>query len=176
MGLAGKKNTVTAELYRDYNPEKPLFKVPGQGNTSFTIHDCTADRDIETIEIDQIQLTPMVVPTLDQQDPWESRRAWQKVLASIEKGNVKGVSENKRKIEEAQRVLRREEQEKGIEWPRVFYRREEPDTRRLKLLETAGKSLNEERTGGFWRFIGIEKAESIHKPYHEGLTPTGHVR
>lgn len=175
MGLSGKKNTVTAELYHTSDPRKPLFEISGQWNTSFTVRDCRLEKDIEAIEMDKLELTPMIVPPVDQQDPWETRRAWRKVLDSIEQGNVKGVASNKHEIEEAQRTLRSEEQEKGVEWPRLFYRRDRPDSRRLKLLEAAGESLNDDRTGGFWRFIGEDESDAVKKPYHRGLLPTGHI-
>lgn len=176
LGLHGKKNTVNAELYHNDDPKKPLFEVSGQWNKSFTVHDCETEKDIETVEIDSIELTPLLVPSVDQQDPWETRRAWGNVLESIDGGDVKGVSENKYEIEEGQRALRKEEQGKGVEWPRIFYQRGKPDEQRLKLLKIAGQPLNENRTNGFWRFVGVDRAESVKKPYHDGLLPTGHVR
>ena len=174
LGLKGTKNTVNAEVYSNDDPKHPLFGVSGQWNSSFIMHDCNAKKDIETIDVENIELTPMIVAPLDKQDPWETRRAWNKVLDAIGRGDVKGVSENKHDIEEAQRALRREEQEKKIEWPRIFYRRTNPDATRLKLLESAQESLNGDRTDGFWRFVGAEQAENIKAPYHEGLLPTGH--
>ena len=175
LGLSGKKNAVTAELYHVNDPKKPLFHVSGHWNSSFTIHDCKAKKDIETIDIDAIELTSMIVPSVEEQDPWETRRAWRGVLKAIEAGDVKGVSNHKREVEEAQRGLRKEEEQKNVEWPRLFYQRSKPDDQRLKLLEMAGESLNDDRTDGFWRFIGPEKAQTVQKPFHEGLVPTGHT-
>ena len=174
LGLSGKKNSVTAEVYHNDSPKKPIFEVSGQWNQSFTIHDCSAKKDIETIDVEKIELTPMMVAPVDQQDPWETRRAWSNVLAAIDKGDIKGVSNNKHEIEEAQRGLRKEEQQNNVEWPRLFYGRDKPDEARLILLKAAQEPLNEDRTDGFWRFKGVEHAESIKKPFHEGLMPTGH--
>ena len=177
MGLRGVKNTVNAKVYHIDDPDNSVYEVSGHWNNSFSVRDVKADKEVEVIDVEKEPLTPMIVKPVEQQDPWETRKAWAKVMDAIARGNTKGVSENKGAIEQAQRALRKEEQEKGGEWQRVFYRRDKPDETRLKLLKQAQGELNEDRTGGFWGFVGLEEADRrLREPYHPGLVPTGHVQ
>ncbi|KAL9087957.1 MAG: hypothetical protein Q9159_003399 [Coniocarpon cinnabarinum] len=175
MGLKGSKNSVHAEVYHIDSPSKPLYEVNGTWNSTFSIRDCNSKKDLETIDVEALEMTPLLVPPETEQDPWETRRAWAQVLQAIQAGDVKGVADNKHEIEEAQRGLRREEEQAGTEWERVFYRRVEPEEGRMRLLRMAGEDLNAERTNGVWQFVGVQEAEGATPPYHAGLVPTGRV-
>ncbi|KAI9660784.1 MAG: hypothetical protein M1831_003476 [Alyxoria varia] len=172
---ATKKNSFHAEVFQNDKPDKSIYEVSGQWNGSFTVHDCASKNDIETVDVNTLDLTTLKLASIDQQDPWESRRAWVKVVEGIQKRDINLVSKEKNKIEEAQRAFRREEQEKGQVWPRLFFERKEHDDVASKLASALGESLSTDRTDGVWKFVGLDKADQLKPPYHDGLVPTGHA-
>lgn len=89
---------------------------------------------------------------IDQQDHYESNRAWQYVAAAISKGDMDTVGAEKSKIENAQRELRKKEQSEGREWERRFFRRVETCPIFEKLAFSLGEKIEGDKTGGIWRF------------------------
>ena len=176
MGMAGKKkNSFNAILYRNEEKEKILYEAAGQWNEQFLVRVPLTGENVETVHVETLEATPLRTKAVEEQDPWESRRAWDPVLKGIREGNIGLISEEKTRIEEAQRALRREEGQNGETWPRLFFRRAEKDQVAEELAKTVGESLCEEKTDGIWRFIGLEEAEKVTPPYHEGVLPTGRV-
>lgn len=170
-----KKNSFHAELYHTENPDEIIYEVTGQWSGSFKVHYRASKKDVETIDVNSLDMTPLKTLNLENQDPWESRRAWSKVIAGIEDQNIKTVSQEKTKIEEAQRGLRRQENAEGTKWPRLFFARKFEDSLAKDLAAVVGEPLHEERTDGVWRFIGLEKATRIKRPFHPDCLPTGRI-
>ncbi|KAL4992142.1 hypothetical protein BDW68DRAFT_184491 [Aspergillus falconensis] len=168
--VSGKKNTFTASLYKESEGEKkPLYTVDGQWSNTFTIKDARTRRDVETVSVQDLQTTPLTLAPIEEQDLYESRRAWSEVAANIETGNMDAVSVAKGKIENAQRELRKVEKADGREWERRFFERvdEDQDPQFLELARKAGlTSLESDKTGGVWRF-SPEKAANAKPPYHK---------
>ncbi|KAL4811654.1 hypothetical protein BDW67DRAFT_171514 [Aspergillus spinulosporus] len=168
--VSGKKNTFTASLYKESDGEKkPLYTVDGQWSNTFTIKDARTKKDVETVSVQDLQTTPLTLPPIEEQDLYESRRAWSDVAANIETGNMDAVSAAKGKIENAQRELRKIEKAEGREWERRFFERidENQDPQFLELARKAGlTSLESDKTGGVWRF-SPEKAANAKPPYHK---------
>ncbi|KAL5001131.1 hypothetical protein BDV10DRAFT_160687 [Aspergillus recurvatus] len=168
--VSGKKNTFTASLYKESEGEKkPLYTVDGQWSNTFTIKDARTKKDVETVSVQDLQTTPLTLAPIEEQDLYESRRAWSDVAANIETGNMDAVSAAKSKIENAQRELRRVEKANGREWERRFFERvdEDQDSQFLELARKAGlTSLESDKTGGMWRF-SPEKAANAKPPYHK---------
>ncbi|KAL4810298.1 hypothetical protein BDV18DRAFT_130710 [Aspergillus unguis] len=168
--MSGKKNTFTASLYKESEGEKkPLYTVDGQWSNSFTIKDARHKKDVETVCVHDLKTTPLTLAPTEQQDLWESRRAWADVSKNIADGNMDAVSHAKGKIENAQRELRKTEKAEGREWERRFFNRvdENADPNFLELAKKAGlSSLESDRTGGVWRF-SPGKAQGAQPPYHK---------
>ncbi|CBF83826.1 hypothetical protein AN2877.2 [Aspergillus nidulans FGSC A4] len=168
--VSGKKNTFTASLYKESEGEKkPLYTVDGQWSNTFTIKDARIKKDVETVSVQDLQTTPLTLAPIEEQDLYESRRAWSDVAANIETGNMDAVSAAKGKIENAQRELRKVEKAEGREWERRFFERvdENQDQQFLELARKAGlTSLESDKTGGVWRF-SPEKAANAEPPYHK---------
>jgi hypothetical protein len=168
--VSGKKNTFTASLYKESEGEKkPLYTVDGQWSNTFTIKDARTKKDVETVSVQDLQTTPLTLAPIEEQDLYESRRAWSDVAANIETGNMDAVSAAKGKIENAQRELRKIEKAEGREWERRFFERidENQDPQFLELAKKAGlTSLESDKTGGVWRF-SPEKAANAKPPYHK---------
>ncbi|BDD56923.1 Oxysterol binding protein [Monascus purpureus] len=168
--LSGKKNTFSAILYKESEGEKkPLYTADGQWSDTFVIKN-TRTKETETYMAKHTKTTPLMLAPLDEQDLYESRRAWRDVAAAIERGDMDAVSVAKSKIENAQRQLRKTEKEKGEEWERRFFKRinEGEDEVFMKLAKSQGylTALESDKSGGVWRFQP-ERAVGAKPPYHK---------
>lgn len=170
--LSGKKNTFNASLFKASEGEKkPLYTVDGQWSNTFTIKDARTKSAIDTWVVKDNEVTPLTLAPLEEQDLYESRRAWKDVAANIEKGDMDAVSAHKSRIENAQREMRRIEKSENREWERRFFNRIEEkddaaDIQKLtQSLDLAGH-FEAEKTGGIWRF-DAERAAGAKPPYHK---------
>ncbi|KAF2758680.1 Oxysterol-binding protein [Pseudovirgaria hyperparasitica] len=168
--LRGSKNSVDARLFKVDMPEDPLYHVHGQWTSDLTIHDVKANKDVETYNVTAENSAKMSLAPLSEQDPWESRRAWEGVIASLQKGNMQGVSDAKSKVEQGQRQMREDEKGSGREWTPVFFTRADnvPVFDQLQTVWDTKTPI--EPKGGMWR-IDKEKVESAKRPFHGDMTP-----
>jgi len=175
--LSGKKNAFTAILYKENDGEKnPLYTIDGQWSSTFTIRDARTKKELETYTATNLKTAPLDVAAPEQQDAYESRRAWYDVARAIERGDMEATSVAKSRIENAQRELRKKEKEEGIEWERRFFNRvdEKDDPLFMRLaamldLTSVGNGSgldNNDKTGGVWRF-DKERAKDAKLPYHK---------
>lgn len=173
--MSGKKNTFCAVLYNESDGEKdPLYTADGQWSSTFTLRDGRTKKEIETITITNMKTTSLTVAPLEEQDVWETRRAWRDVAQAIERGDMDATSIAKTKIEVAQRELRKKEKDQGEEWERRFFKRvnENDDhvfmrlATMLDLTQGNGAGIESDRTGGVWRFDS-ERAAGAKPPYHK---------
>jgi hypothetical protein len=169
--LSGKKNTFTAALYKD-GEEGALYTAEGQWSNAFVLRDGRTKKEIETFTVLNQNPTALVVAPIEEQDPWESRRAWYDVATAIERSDMDATSMAKSRIENAQRELRKREKEERIEWERRFFERvnEEEDQVFMRLATmlnlTKGGGIEGDRTGGVWRFA-VERTNDAMSPYHK---------
>ncbi len=168
--LSGKKNSFTATLFPKSNEKEILYTVEGQWTDSFTIKAGGGSglkkhaKAIETYNAKATPITPLKVAPLAEQDPYESNRAWEKVAAGIQKGDMDIVHNEKSKIEVAQRELRKKEQAEGREWQRRFFvRGEKPEGWWEDLAKCVGEKIEVDKTNGVWRFDESKKDERAGK-------------
>ncbi|ETS77738.1 hypothetical protein PFICI_09800 [Pestalotiopsis fici W106-1] len=175
----GTKNCVSAELRNIRDGGKLLYELEGQWNGKLTIKDSAQGLNLEEFDVDDMPHTELCVKPLEEQSPWESRRAWAGVLEGIRTGDMRAVNDAKSQIEEAQREIREVEREAGVEWHRVFFTNadshQEFEVLAGPIPDDDAKSLRQERTAGVWKFIGIDAAEKILESgnFHSSLEPTG---
>jgi hypothetical protein len=169
--LSGKKNTFTASLFKESDGEKkPLYCVDGQWSEAFVIKDARTKEEVDRYSVKDSKTAPFDLAPIEQQDHFESRRAWKDVASSIERGDMDSTSLAKSKIENAQREMRRVERSEGREWERRFFNRvnENDDEGFLKLARLAQlpSNLDADKTNGVWRF---DKPRSVDAkpPYHK---------
>ncbi|CAO1601758.1 Oxysterol-binding protein 4 [Xanthoria calcicola] len=173
--VSGKKNSFTATLYPTGKEKDILYTVDGQWPEAFTIREGSGKHGtvIDNYNSRNAPITPLIVPALEQQDPWEANKAWEKVITAITKGDMDTTNAEKSKIENAQREYRRREQSEGREWERKFFTRsDKAEDWWESLAKGMGERIEAEKTGGVWRFDKA-KAETARRPFHEGLSPTG---
>lgn len=158
--LSGKKNSVTASLYPTGREKEVLYSVSGQWSKAFDIHRGPAKGAKPANLVDHYDAaaspcTALTVAPIDEQGPFESRRAWSKVAAAIAAGDFDLVHVEKTKIEMAQREARAKEKAEGRMWQRRYFSvPTAPDT----VLGTLGPHVgvpehgDSDKTGGLWRY------------------------
>jgi hypothetical protein len=168
--LSGKKNSFTATLYPTGKEKDVLFNVSGQWTKNFEIHSGPTkhnnkDNLLETWDPAESRTSQLIVAPLEKQHPLESRRAWAKVADAIAQGDLDRVSQEKGKIENAQREMRAKEKAEGRTWQRRYFtaRTDSADPVLTSLGPAVSLALDgdADKTGGLWRFDAA-KADSAH--------------
>ena len=165
--VSGAKNTLSAKIYphgKEKSKSDVLYTAEGSWTDSFTIKDAKKNT-VETYNAKKEPKTPLIVADISNQDPLESRRAWQKVAEAIQKGDMNTTSQEKSVIEESQRALRKKEAAEGKEWERRFFSRAKslPVFDRL-IKEVPNGDLEAQQTNGIWVF-DAEKAKDAKPPF-----------
>lgn len=166
--LSGKKNSVTATITPTGKDKEVLYNVIGQWTKDFEIFEGPAKKNSKTTLVESYDAvataqTELKVAPVDKQHPLESRRAWAKVAAAIQKSDMDTVSVEKGKIEHAQREMRNKERAEGRTWERRYFTAVSDKDEALELLgKAAGVPLNgdAEKTGGLWRFDAAKAAKA----------------
>lgn len=173
---SGTKHGFTAILYNEEDGEKkPLYTMDGAWNTTFTIKDEKADKIIETVDMAEAVKNhrKIQVPSVEEMDPWESRRAWHDTAEAIRKMDFGNTSAAKGFLEQGQREMRKDEQKNGTTWQQVFFKNGDshPVVEKLTARLPHGNfAETKEKTYGIWSF-DPEAWENRQKPYHPGLEP-----
>ncbi|KAK4626530.1 hypothetical protein CLAFUW4_04464 [Fulvia fulva] len=173
LGLKGKKNQLHAVVYsaEDQKHKKPVFTAEGSWSEGFEIKD-ESGQVIESYDVAAAHSSEFRVPPLEKQDAFESRKAWNGVISSITSGNMQGVADNKSKLENAQRELRKRSETSEESWKPLFFKRETTERVAEKLLGQIGQGLEVESTCGVWKFNG-DAASQLQRPWRGTLTPHG---
>lgn len=170
----GSKNGFEARVFKAESPSENAYTVKGQWNGSFTIHCPRTGKDIETFDVNAQKSIPISVADISEQDPWETRKAWRCVIDALNTSDMQGTSDAKSVVEEGQRQMRKDEQAKGEEWRRVFFRGAKDDPLFNKLSATHKDSFTVDPEGGIWK-IDNAAVKNAQKPYHGELLPTNEV-
>lgn len=168
--VSGKKNTFSAVLYPTGKEKDAIYKVDGQWNTSFQVKDAKTKAVVDTFDHKAFKTTPLTIAPVEEQDDFETRRAWKKVAEAINKGDMDLTSAEKSIIENRQREMRKEEKEAGREWNRAFFTRVQKFPLFEKLASQIGEKVNDDQTGGVWVF-DKEKANAAKSPFHPDVKP-----
>ncbi|KAK9780913.1 putative Oxysterol-binding protein [Seiridium cardinale] len=159
--LSGKKNSFTATLYPTGKEKEVIYNVSGQWTKAFEIHTGAAKHNgssnlVESWDPSSFPTSKLRVAPIDKQHPLESRRAWGNIAKGIAKGDMDYVGKEKTKIEQAQRAMRKKEQEEGRTWERRFFNAVPGGSDAALKLLAAKAGLNEsgdaDKTGGLWRY------------------------
>ncbi|RDW62631.1 hypothetical protein BP5796_10933 [Coleophoma crateriformis] len=148
--IGGTKNSFNARLFRDGNPEEPLYMVDGQWSCSMNIKEMKTGNTTQ-FDLRDLKRTPVTVLPIEKQGELESRRVWKKVAEAIDAGDIFAVSHEKSKIENEQRELRKKEKAEGREWPRRYFKRVEVDPVAKQLAQGLKVESDIQGNGaGFW--------------------------
>lgn len=172
----GQKNGFRAKVYRrDDLTKTPIYEMSGQWSDKFVINDAVTGEILETYDTNDANngAAPLALDNLEDQDPWESRKAWRYVLQALKNGDHGDVVTEKGKLEKAQREMRVREAKGSRTWnPRLFETMDGDYTLFEKLGSACKWKLHSSDTKGVWR-VNIGKLKILQKPFHENLTPLG---
>lgn len=169
--FSGKRNSVHAHTCM-WDRKHPLYTISGQWSEELTVYEGSDSGNvIEKINIETLETAAINIAPLEQQNDWESRKAWADVIAALQIGDMKRASDAKFKVEEAQRHMRKDEKSKGIEWKPLFFTREKDNPVFNKLARHHDVKLDADKTLGVWRFDHEKWKAGIEPPYHGGRKP-----
>ena len=122
--MSGKKNSFKCKIFsskQDYDKDtKPLFVISGQWSglsTIYTGEDEKKKKNPQTFyDADREAKDVLSVKPIEEQNELESRRAWKDVAEAIKEGDFNKIHQTKTVLEEAQRNLRKQEEEAGHKW------------------------------------------------------------
>jgi len=175
--IRGKRNSFEARIYRKDDPKKKsIYEVAGVWSDGWTVKDSRTGEVLEKYKIDAPENgpVPISITPIEQQDPWESRRAWAGVLNGMAAGDMRQVVAEKTRIEEAQRQMRALEKASGDKFEPLLFRsiREKDHAVFQRLAEGTEWKLQADKTKGVW-LVDDSKAGNLQRPYRGELTPLG---
>lgn len=122
--FSGKKHTYKARIYRDQvssaSKENALVTIGGQWleKSYITPGSSSPSSKADELFYDAMAVTPqhLTVKPIEEQHELESRRAWRTVAEAIKTSDYDKIHIEKSLIENAQRDLRKQEEESGARW------------------------------------------------------------
>lgn len=174
--MSGKKNSFLASLFHDNQEKHPLYTAEGQWSGDFTIKNVAKKEVVETYDT-SLKTTPLQVAPLEHQHPLESRKAWQHVVAAIERNDYMGVGKEKSKIENGQREMRKREKASGTEHQLRYFSKVKRDLIAEKLADGMCRKMSMKGELGaghheIWAW-DEEKYRKIQRDMMDGVkTPT----
>lgn len=167
---SGHKNGFEARFFHADHPDDTIYTIEGAWNSTFTIKDARSDTAIETFDVRTIKQQRMTVAPLSEQDPWESRKAWNGVISALRSSDMKGVTAAKNAVENGQRQMRKDEEARGSTFNPIFFTKvdRDPVFDKLAQHDPAGYTVDPE--SGIWK-VDRDAAEHKTQPFHAGLTP-----
>lgn len=171
--LRGASHSFKATLYRDGAEKSPLYTTVGQWDGSYTVKN-SKGKIVETVDLGSLRRTPLQVAPIERQHPLETGRAWQYVIEAINNNDMFKIGHEKSKIENVQRVLRKEEAREGRTWERRYFDLVEVDSSVEKLV-LRGKQEPCHDYHVFWKF-DKSKHDRILENQLRGLKSPTHAR
>lgn len=171
----GTKNGFEARMYRKDDPsKKSIYEVSGAWSQEWTVKDCRTGGVVEKYNVDAPENAPAPIelPPVQQQDPWESRRAWAGVRSALEANDFRETVTAKSKLEQAQRDQRAREKAEGRTWEPLFFQTKPGSEHEIfhQLAKGTDWQLHDSRTKGVWRVI--DRKIDAQRPFRGDTCPT----
>ncbi|KAF4992881.1 hypothetical protein FDECE_13573 [Fusarium decemcellulare] len=172
--IRGARNQFEASIFHRKGPKTRLYEISGVWSEGWVIKDSLTGKILETYRVDAPENNPasMQLEQIEEQDPWESRRAWGNVIKELKLGNLRAAAAAKNQLEEAQRQMRKQEKDRGETWrPLLFH--SQPGTSYQTfhdLTKGIDWPLLDSQTKGMWR-IDDDLLARAQKPYRGSHTP-----
>ncbi|PBP21504.1 Oxysterol-binding protein [Diplocarpon rosae] len=170
--LSGKRNSFVANLYHDEQERTPLYTLEGQWSGEYAVKKGATQVILEKCDASKLSKTPLTVAPIEKQHPLESRRAWRHVVDGIEQGDIFAIGEEKSKIENEQREMRKREKAEGKEFQRRYFSRMDRDFVAEKLAQAikdpSFRANMGGHLGGVWMW-DEEKYRRVQKESRDGM-------
>ncbi|KAI5921056.1 hypothetical protein F4810DRAFT_722858 [Camillea tinctor] len=172
--LRGRSNSFSATLYRDNDKDNPLYTLEGRWSDSYTVK-CGKGKLLDKVNLVALEKTPLQVAPIEKQHPLESRRAWKQVADAINANDIFVVGQEKSKIENAQRALRREEKAAGETWQRRYFFQAKADPVADNLSIGVKGTVEHDEHRMVWKFDD-DKYRKIIESQRQGIKSPTHTR
>jgi len=124
--FGGGYNQIAGKIKETSGKKRVLYTLSGQWDKQVTIkgHD---DKKPEVLwdPADAPPKLPMNIRSLEEQDPWESRRLWADVTAGLRAGDQEAATDAKCKLEEAQRAAVKQRDEEKSEYKTKLFEKDD---------------------------------------------------
>ncbi|KAA8910353.1 hypothetical protein TRICI_004151 [Trichomonascus ciferrii] len=119
--FSGKKNSFKAKIVKNDEPKKALYSISGQWSGESKIKNETSGSEEQFLDATKLGADELQVKPESEQHEMESRKAWSKVADAVLEADYDKIHQEKSKIENQQRELRKQEEEKGETWKRRWF-------------------------------------------------------
>ncbi|GAV30244.1 hypothetical protein PMKS-003754 [Pichia membranifaciens] len=127
--FSGKKNSFKARIFKNYEDslkkEKALYTISGQWSEKSAIakgsSSPSSSKGETFFDASNYEAQHLTVKPIEDQHPLESRKAWKDVAEAIRKGDFDLIHEEKSKLENKQRELRKAEEASNAKWARRWF-------------------------------------------------------
>ncbi|KAL2313928.1 Protein kes1 [Schizosaccharomyces pombe] len=150
--FTGKKNTFKATIVNAKTKSEPIYRIEGSwtGMLKYcTFEDQKRSAWEDFLDCGNYKPVNISVAPIEEQGEYESRRVWKNFAVALDAGDYAAASQEKSKIEEGQRELRREEEEHNEVWHRKYFEWKDKD----EGFEEATKCLRQPVKEGFWYYL-----------------------
>jgi oxysterol-binding protein-related protein 9/10/11 len=163
----GSRNCFEASIYCTRDSQSAvIYGIAGSWSSVFSIRNAEGE-EIEIFNLADPQNRPaaMTLKPVDEQSPWESRRAWAATFDAIRRGDSNSIITEKAKLETAQREMRKQEQKEGKTWEAMFFVRRDAPEDDDKVVKSLFDQLREHEvkrmrgTNGCWRFDSAKEQQ-----------------
>lgn len=172
--LRGQKNRFDACLFHSSDPKTRFYQVSGVWSEGWVIKDGQTGQVLDTYQVDAPENEPAArqVPPVEEQDPWESRRAWADVINNLERGNLRAAATAKNVLEESQRQMRKQERSRDGTWKPLLFESQPGSDHHVfhELTRGTDWDLWEGQTHGVWR-IKDDVLDTMQRPYRGDTSP-----
>ncbi|XP_054162593.1 oxysterol-binding protein-related protein 9-like isoform X2 [Oppia nitens] len=118
----GKKHRINAEVFSPPPTKKSIVNVSGEWNGLMTAKWTQSGKSEVFIDTKAIRIIKKQVNPIGDQESYESRNLWKEVTAALKQHDVIAATNAKFNVEQTQRQLVKERQEKSTKWEnRVFH-------------------------------------------------------
>lgn len=111
----GKKHRISAEVFSPPPSKKTVLTVSGEWNGVMTAKWANGRSEV-FVDTKTMPIISKQVKSISQQDEFESRQLWKHVTYALKHQDVNGATSAKFAIEQQQRDLVKERQEKSAKW------------------------------------------------------------
>ncbi|RKP09614.1 hypothetical protein THASP1DRAFT_14015 [Thamnocephalis sphaerospora] len=125
--FTGTYNAISGKVKREATGET-LYEITGKWSDRLFIKKSGRSEE-PTVFFDarQAKIHPLVVPPVEEQEPFESRRKWRKVTRALMKRDMDEATDEKTAIEDEQRRSTKEREADGVEWQSRFFYQADDD-------------------------------------------------
>lgn len=154
--ISGEKNHFKCLIRKNSDPKDYLYKIEGQWTGKSTLLNYQTKESAPFLDVNSLKPARAKLKPLKEMGEMESRRIWEKVSEAIRDNDTALAGKEKTIIENQQRNIKKERDEKGLEWEPKYFKwvDNEPKVEKLQgMLDKVIKCRSDvKRDTGNWVF------------------------